>query len=96
MTDVVIPVPVELAGRRRAVRPVLEPGFTFDPGRYTPLVAPHGLLVDPLAQVEVDRSVALFLDGVISRVLHRLPRRAPRPAIPSGMTVAEAGWGGSS
>ena len=65
----------------------LEPGVTVEPGRYTALVAPPGFLVDLLAQPEVDRYTTLYLYGVSSRVLHRLPRRAPRLAVQSCMTV---------
>ena len=72
---------------RRAVQLSLEPGVTVEPGRYTALVAPPGHLVDLLAQPGVDRFATLYLYGVSSRVLHRLPRRAPRLAIQSCMTV---------
>ena len=65
----------------------LEPGVTVEPGRYTALIGPPGLLVDLLAQPEVDRYTTLYLYGVSSRVLHRLPRRAPRLAVQSCMTV---------
>lgn len=66
---------------------LLEPGVTVEAGRYTALVSPPGFLVDLLAQPEVDRFTALYLYGVSSRVLHRLPRRAPRLAAQSCMTV---------
>ncbi|MEN6518850.1 MAG: hypothetical protein ABFC38_11855 [Methanospirillum sp.] len=69
------------------MRLTLEPGVTVEPGRYTALVSPPGFLVDVLLQPEVDRFTALYLYGVSSRVLHRLPRRAPRMAIQSCMTV---------
>lgn len=65
----------------------LEPGATLEPGRYTALVAPPGFLVDLLLQPECDRFSTLYLYGVGSRVLHRLPRRAPRFATQSCMTV---------
>jgi hypothetical protein len=64
-----------------------EPGAALEPGRYTALIAPPGFLVDLLARPELDRFTALYLYGVSSRVLHRLPRRAPRLAIQSCMTV---------
>ena len=67
----------------------LEPGVTVESGRYTALIAPPGLLVDLLAQPEVDRYTTLYLYGVSSRVLHRLPRRAPRLAVSTG-TAAPA------
>ncbi len=65
----------------------LEPGVTVEAGRYTALVSPPGFLVDLLLQPEVDRFETLYCYGVSSRVLHRLPRRAPRIAIQSCMTV---------
>lgn len=65
----------------------LEPGAILEPGRYTALVAPPGFLVDLLLQPECDRFSTLYLYGVGSRVLHRLPRRAPRFATQSCMTV---------
>lgn len=64
-----------------------EPGATVEAGRYTALVSPPKLLVGLLLQPEVDRYTTLYLYGVSSRVLHRLPRRAPRPAIQSCMTA---------
>jgi len=69
------------------VRLSLDPGVTVEPGRCTVLIAPSGFLVDLLAQPEVDRYSTLYLYGVSSRVLHRLPRRAPRLALQSCMTV---------
>ena len=65
----------------------LDPGLTVEAGRYTALIAPPGFLVDLLAQPEIDRYTTLYLYGVSSRVLHRLPRRAPRLAVQSCMTV---------
>ena len=65
----------------------LEPGVTVEVGRYTALVSPPGFMVDELLEAEVDRFTALFLYGVSSRVLHRLPRQAPRIAIQSCMTA---------
>jgi hypothetical protein len=65
----------------------LEPGVAVEPGRYTALIAPPGFMIDLLAQPEVDRFATLYLYGVSSRVLHRLPRRAPRLGIQSCMTV---------
>jgi hypothetical protein len=56
-------------------------------GRYTALVSPPGFLADVLLLPEVDRFEALYLYGVGSRVLGRLPRQAPRLAIQSCMTV---------
>ena len=70
-----------------AVTLQLEPGVTVEPGRYTALVSPPGFLPDILLQPEVDRFTALYLYGVSSRVLHRLPRRAPRMAVQSCMTA---------
>ncbi|MEN6518683.1 MAG: hypothetical protein ABFC38_10880 [Methanospirillum sp.] len=69
------------------MRLTLEPGVTVEPGRYTALVSPPGFLADVLLQPEVDRFETLYCYGVSSRVLHRLPRRAPRIAIQSCMTV---------
>jgi hypothetical protein len=69
------------------VRLSLEPGVTLEPGRYTALIAPPGFLVDLLLQPEADRYTTLYLYGVSSRVLHRLPYRAPRLAVQSCMTV---------
>ncbi|HIH03349.1 MAG TPA: hypothetical protein HA263_05700 [Methanoregulaceae archaeon] len=65
----------------------LDPGVTLEPGRCTALIAPPGYLVDLLAQPEIDRFAALYLYGVSSRVLHRLPRQAPRLSTQSCMTV---------
>ncbi len=65
----------------------LEPGVTVEPGRYTVLVSPPGFLADLLLQPEVDRFETVYCYGVSSRVLHRLPRRPPRIAIQSCMTV---------
>lgn len=65
----------------------LEPGATVEPGRYTALVGPPRHLLDLLALPEVDRYTALYLYGVGSRILGRLPRRAPRLDLRSCMTV---------
>ena len=65
----------------------LEPGVTVEPGRYTALMAPPGFLADLLLQPELGRFETLYCYGVSSRVLHLLPRRAPRIAIQSCMTV---------
>ena len=69
------------------MRLALEPGATLEPGRYTALVAPPGFLVDLLVQPGVDRFMALYLYGVSSRVLFRLPRRTPNLQVQSCMTV---------
>jgi hypothetical protein len=69
------------------VRLSLEPGVPVEPGRYTALIARPDLLIDLLAQPEIDRYATLYLYGVSSRVLHRLPRRTPRLAVQSCMTV---------
>ena len=66
---------------------LLEPGVTIEPGRYTALKAPPGFLADLLLQPEVGRFETLYCYGVSSRVLHLLPRRAPRLSIQSCMTV---------
>ncbi len=66
---------------------LLEPGVTVEPGRYTALVSPPGLLVDALLAPEVSRLTSLYLYGVGSRVLHRLPRLAPRIGVQSCMTA---------
>ncbi|MEN6341346.1 MAG: hypothetical protein ABFC89_02185 [Methanospirillum sp.] len=66
---------------------LLEPGVAVEVGRFTAMVSPPGFLVDVLLAPEVDRFTALYLYGVSSRVLHRLPRRAPRIGIRSCMTV---------
>ena len=65
----------------------LERGITLETGRYTALVSPPGFLLDVLLQPEVDRFETLYCYGVGSRVLHRLPRQAPRLAVQSCMTV---------
>ncbi len=65
----------------------LEPGVTLEPGRYTALVAPPGFMVDLLMRPEVGRFTALYLYGVSSRVLFRLPRRSPNLMVQSCMTV---------
>jgi len=71
------------------VRLSLEPGVTVESGRETALIAPPGILVDLLAQPAIDRYTTLYLYGVSSRVLHRLPRRASRLAVLRG-TAAPA------
>ena len=64
------------------------PGVALEPGRYTALVAPPEPLLALLARPELDRFMALYLYGVSSRVLHRLPRRPPAAlALQSCMTV---------
>ncbi len=65
----------------------LEPGVTLEPGRATALVAPAGFVVDLLVQPEVGRFSTLYLYGVSSRVLFRLPRRGPNFGVQSCMTV---------
>ena len=69
------------------MRLALEPGATLEPGRYTALIAPPGFLLDLLMQPEVGRFTALYLYGVSSRVLFRLPRRGPNLQVQSCMTV---------
>ena len=69
------------------MRLALEPGVTLEPGRYTALIAPPGFLVDLLMQPEVSRFTALYLYGVSSRVLFRLPRQGPNLQVQSCMTV---------
>lgn len=66
---------------------LLEAGIAVEPGRFTALVSPPGFLVDVLLAPEVDRFTSLYCYGVGSRVLHRLPRRAPRLETQSCMTV---------
>jgi len=66
---------------------LLEPGVAVEVGRYTALVSPPGFLVDVLLAPEVGRFTSLYLYGVSSRVLHRLPRRAPRIGVKSCMTA---------
>ena len=66
---------------------LFDPGVAVEVGRYTALVSPPGFLADVLLAPEVDRFTALYCYGVSSRVLHRLPRRAPRIGIQSCMTV---------
>ncbi|HOT94737.1 MAG TPA: hypothetical protein PK089_06075 [Methanoregulaceae archaeon] len=65
----------------------LEPGVSLGPGRATALIAPPGFLVDLLMQPEVGRYSTLYLYGVSSRVLFRLPRRGPNLGVQSCMTV---------
>ena len=65
----------------------LEPGVTLEPGRFTALVAPPGCLVDLLMLPEVGRFTALYLYGVSSRVLFRLPRQGQNLLVQSCMTV---------
>jgi hypothetical protein len=72
---------------RCAVSLLLDPGVTVEPGRYTVLVSRPGFLVDVLLAPEVGRFTALYLYGVSSRVLHRLPRLAPRIGVQSCMTA---------
>lgn len=69
------------------MRITCDPGVTIEPGRYTALVGPPGFLLDILSRPEIDRFSALYLYGVGSRVLQGLPRRAPRLALQSCMTV---------
>lgn len=69
------------------MRLALEPGVTVEPGRFSALIAPPGFLVDLLLQPEVGRFTALYLYGVSSRVLFRLPRHAPNLQVQSCMTV---------
>ena len=69
------------------MRITCDPGVTIEPGRYTALVGPPGFLLDILGRPEIDRFSALYLYGVGSRVLQGLPRRAPRLALQSCMTV---------
>ena len=69
------------------MRLALEPGATIEPGRFTALIAPPGFLVDLLLQPDVGRFTALYLYGVSSRVLFRLPRHAPNLQVQSCMTV---------
>jgi len=69
------------------VRLALDPGVTLEPGRYTALVAPPGFLIDLLMQPEISRFTALYLYGVSSRVLFRLPRQGPHLLVQSCMTV---------
>lgn len=64
-----------------------DPGVTIEPGRYTALIGPPGFLLDILARPEIDRFSTLYLYGVGSRVLQGFPRRAPRLALQSCMTV---------
>lgn len=63
------------------------PGVALEQGRYTALVAPPEALLALLARPELDRFMTLYLYGVSSRVLHRLPRRPPAIALQSCMTV---------
>lgn len=66
---------------------VLEPSIAVEAGRFTALVSPPELLVGLLLEPEVDRFASLYLYGVSSQVLGRLPRRAPRLLVRSCMTV---------
>ncbi len=68
---------------------LLEPGVAVEVGRFIALVSPPGFLVDVLQAPKVDRFTSLYLYGVSSRVLHRLPRRAPRIGVKSCMTASQ-------
>ncbi len=63
------------------------PGVPLEQGRYTALVAPPEPLLGLLGRPELDRFMTLYLYGISSRLLHRLPRRAPALEVQSCMTI---------